>query len=181
MIEDAAQSQGARYKGRRSGALGDSAATSFYPGKNLGAFSDAGAVTTNDAELADRVRTLRNYGSKKKYHNDLKGFNSRVDEFQAAFLRVKLKRLDEWNERRRKIAATYHQGLAGADGLTLPFVPAWAEPVWHLFSRPPPAAGRIRERLAKAGWTLRSITPCRRIVPALTRILKWRRAALSAG
>ncbi len=86
MIEDNAQAQGARYKGRRTGSLGDAAGNSFYPGKNLGAFGDAGAVTTNDAALADRIRALRNYGSKKKYYNDCKGFNSRLDELQAAFL-----------------------------------------------------------------------------------------------
>ena len=115
VIEDNAQSQGARYKGRRTGSLGDAAATSFYPGKNLGAFGDAGALTTNNAELADRVRTLRNYGSKKKYHNDHQGFNSRMDELQAAFLRVKLKRLDEWNSRRREVAARYLSELGGIE------------------------------------------------------------------
>ena len=133
VIEDNAQAQGARYKGRRTGSLGHAAGHSFYPAKNLGAFSDAGAVTTNDAELADRVRTLRNYGSKKKYHNEVKGFNSRLDELQAAFLRVKLKKLDEWNDRRRSVAALYLTELRSAANLTLPFVPEWAEPVWHLF------------------------------------------------
>lgn len=112
VIEDNAQAQGARYKGRRTGALGDAAGNSFYPGKNLGAFGDAGAVTTDDADLADRVRTLRNYGSKRKYYNDCRGFNSRLDELQAALLRVKLKKLDEWNDRRRAVAAWYEAGLA---------------------------------------------------------------------
>src|SRR5580765_1653123 len=107
VIEDNAQAQGARYKGRRTGSLGDAAGNSFYPGKNLGAFGDAGAVTTDDPMLADKVRTLRNYGSKKKYYNDFKGYNSRLDELQAAFLRVKLKKLDEWNHRRRAIAQLY--------------------------------------------------------------------------
>jgi dTDP-4-amino-4,6-dideoxygalactose transaminase len=133
VIEDNAQSQGARYKGRRTGSLGDAAGNSFYPGKNLGALGDAGAVTTNDAALADRVRSLRNYGSKKKYYNECKGYNSRLDELQAAFLRVKLSKLDEWNERRRAVAARYLAGFDGASGLTLPLVPGWAEPVWHLF------------------------------------------------
>ena len=132
VIEDNAQAQGARYKGRRTGSLGDAAGNSFYPGKNLGALGDAGAVTTNDAELADRVRTLRNYGSKKKYYNDCKGYNSRLDELQAAFLRVKLRRLDEWNGRRRAIAGQYLAQLPRS-GLVLPTVPAWSEPVWHLF------------------------------------------------
>src|SRR5689334_9043891 len=107
VIEDNAQAQGAFYKDRRTGSLGHAAAHSFYPGKNLGAFGDAGAITTDDPALADRVRTLRNYGSKKKYYNDVKGFNSRLDELQAALLRVKLQKLDEWNQRRRKIAELY--------------------------------------------------------------------------
>ena len=133
VIEDNAQAQGARYKGRRTGGLGDAAGNSFYPGKNLGAFSDAGAVTTNDSKLADRVRTLRNYGSKKKYYHDEKGFNSRVDELQAAFLNIKLKRLEEWNRRRQAIAATYLKELRQVPDITLQSVPDWAEPVWHLF------------------------------------------------
>jgi len=133
VIEDCAQAHGARYKGRRAGALGDAAGFSFYPGKNLGAIGDGGAVTTNDPELADRIRVLRNYGSRSKYHNEIVGYNSRLDELQAAFLRVKLARLDEWNERRRQVAAQYLQALSGQLGLVLPHVPEWAEPVWHLF------------------------------------------------
>ena len=132
VIEDAAQAHGARYRGRRVGALGDASGFSFYPGKNLGALGDGGAIVTNDAELAQRVRVLRNYGSSVKYHNEFKGHNSRLDELQAAFLRAKLKGLDAANVRRREIAARYLDGLAGA-GLELPFVPEWAEPVWHLF------------------------------------------------
>ena len=151
VIEDNAQAQGARYQGRRTGSLGDIAATSFYPGKNLGAFSDAGAVTTNDAGLADHVRTLRNYGSKKKYFHDLKGFNSRMDELQAAFLRTKLARLDEWNERRRAMAARYLAELSGVPGIILPSVPAWAEPVWHLFVVQTPQRDRFRAHLAERG------------------------------
>ena len=133
VVEDNAQAQGARYKGRRTGSLGDAAGNSFYPGKNLGAFSDAGAVTTNDAQLADRVRTLRNYGSKEKYYYEVKGFNSRLDELQAAFLQVKLEKLDAWNARRRNVAALYLAELDKLPSLTLPLVPEWAEPVWHLF------------------------------------------------
>ena len=132
VIEDAAQAHGARYKGRRVGALGDAAGFSFYPGKNLGAIGDGGAVTTNDAELAERIAVLRNYGSKVKYYNEVKGYNSRLDELQAAFLRVKLKKLDEWNSRRNNIALQYFKEL-NQSSLTLPFVPDWAEPVWHLF------------------------------------------------
>ncbi len=133
VIEDAAQAQGGLYKGRKAGGLGDAAGHSFYPTKNLGAFGDAGAVTTNDPELAERVRTLRNYGSKKRYYNEVKGVNSRLDELQAAFLRVKLRHLDKWNGRRTEVARTYLPELAKLPGLTVPFVPDWATPVWHLF------------------------------------------------
>ena len=132
VIEDAAQAHGARYRGRRCGSLGDAAGFSFYPGKNLGAIGDGGAITTDDDELAHRVRILRNYGSSQKYVNEVVGYNSRLDELQAALLRVKLARLDEWNDRRRAVAARYLKMLAGS-GMTLPFVPDWAEPVWHLF------------------------------------------------
>jgi len=133
VIEDAAQAHGARYKGKRTGSLGDAAGFSFYPGKNLGAFGDGGAVTTNDSTLAERVRRLSNYGSQVKYAHDVKGFNSRLDELQAAFLRVKLRKLDEWNGRRKVIADMYLKELACLSDLTLPYVPYWAEPVWHLF------------------------------------------------
>ncbi|MBZ5626944.1 MAG: DegT/DnrJ/EryC1/StrS family aminotransferase [Acidobacteriia bacterium] len=150
VIEDNAQAQGARYKGRRTGSLGDAAGNSFYPGKNLGALGDAGAVTTNDANLADRIRTLRNYGSKKKYYNDHKGYNSRLDELQAAFLRVKLRRLDEWNERRRGIAARYQAELPNCR-LELPAVPAWSEPVWHLFVVRHKDRDRFQQKLSEGG------------------------------
>lgn len=133
VIEDCAQAHGAKYKGRRVGGLGDAAGFSFYPGKNLGAIGDGGAVTTNDPELAERLRVLRNYGSQVKYHNEIIGFNSRLDELQAALLRVKLTKLDEWNERRRQVAAHYMLALSGQPRLVLPHVPAWADPVWHLF------------------------------------------------
>jgi dTDP-4-amino-4,6-dideoxygalactose transaminase len=132
VIEDAAQAHGASHNGRRAGSLGDAAGFSFYPGKNLGAIGDAGAITTNDTELAEKLRLLRNYGSHKKYHHDLIGFNSRLDELQAALLRVKLARLDAWNARRREIAARYLAGLAGGS-LVLPGIPPGIEPVWHLF------------------------------------------------
>lgn len=132
VIEDSAQAHGARYKGRRTGSLGHAAGFSFYPGKNLGALGDGGAVTTDDKVLADRIRVLRNYGSQVKYHNEVKGYNSRLDELQAALLRVKLKYLDEWNERRAKLATLYCEELSGAD-VVLPFVPDWADPAWHLY------------------------------------------------
>ena len=132
VIEDAAQAQGARYKGRRAGSLGHAAATSFYPGKNLGALGDGGAVLTNDDAIAEKVKQLRNYGSKVKYQHDLVGYNSRLDEMQAAFLRAKLAVLDEWNARRREAADQYSKLLVGAD-IDLPLVPEYAEPVWHLY------------------------------------------------
>jgi dTDP-4-amino-4,6-dideoxygalactose transaminase len=151
VIEDNAQSQGARYKGRRTGSLGDAAGHSFYPGKNLGAFGEAGAITTDDAALAERVRMLRNYGSKKKYYNEVKGYNSRLDELQAAFLCVKLKKLDEWNSRRAAVAKIYLEKLADVEGLQIPFVPEWAEPVWHLFVVRHPQRDRLQEQLTAAG------------------------------
>ncbi|MDC0598496.1 DegT/DnrJ/EryC1/StrS family aminotransferase [Gammaproteobacteria bacterium] len=132
VIEDAAQAQGARYKNRRAGSLGHAAATSFYPGKNLGALGDGGAVLTSDDAIAEKVRQLRNYGSKQKYLHDIEGFNSRLDEMQAAFLRVKLAELDSWNDQRRKVAGQYSAALEHAD-VTLPFVPEGIEPVWHLY------------------------------------------------
>ncbi len=120
VIEDAAQAQGANYKTRKSGALGDAAGFSFYPGKNLGAYGDAGAAVTNDEEVAGRIKMLRNYGSKVKYYNELKGFNSRLDPLQAAFLRVKLKYLDEWNFRRAKIAKVYLEQLVAVQDMVAP-------------------------------------------------------------
>jgi dTDP-3-amino-3,4,6-trideoxy-alpha-D-glucose transaminase len=151
VVEDAAQAQGARLRGRRAGALADAAGFSFYPGKNLGALGDAGAVTTNDDALAERVRLLRNYGSKRKYHHDVPGMNSRLDTLQAAFLRIKLRRLDKWNDRRRAVAARYLELLDGVDELALPAVPGWAEPVWHLFVVRHPRRDELQERLAAAG------------------------------
>lgn len=132
VIEDNAQAQGARYKGRRTGSLGHAAGTSFYPGKNLGALGDGGAVLTNDDTIAEKVTLLRNYGSKVKYQHDLAGYNSRLDEMQAAFLRVKLAVLDEWNTKRRKAADNYSRLLGNTD-IVLPHVPEFAEPVWHLY------------------------------------------------
>ena len=150
VIEDAAQAHGASYKGRRAGALGDAAGWSFYPGKNLGAYGDAGAITTDDDALADRVRELRNYGSRTKYYNSRKGFNSRLDEMQAALLRVKLRHLDEWNARRLKVAATYLERLEGA-GLILPLVAEGAKPVWHQFVIRSDRRDELREHLKSAG------------------------------
>jgi dTDP-4-amino-4,6-dideoxygalactose transaminase len=132
VIEDGAQAHGARFKGQRVGSLGNAAGFSFYPGKNLGALGDGGAVTTDDDGLAEQVRVLRNYGSSIKYHNEIKGYNSRLDELQAAFLREKLKHLDQENTIRTQLAKLYTNLLAGLD-IVLPQVPQWAAPVWHLY------------------------------------------------
>jgi dTDP-3-amino-3,4,6-trideoxy-alpha-D-glucose transaminase len=150
VVEDAAQAHGARYRGRRIGSR-FAAAFSFYPGKNLGALGDGGAVVTNDAELAAALRLHRNYGSTVKYHHEIKGTNSRLDELQAAVLRVKLAHLDAWNERRVAVADRYLTELAGLDGLTLPAVASWAEPVWHLFVVRSPHRERLQHLLAQAG------------------------------
>lgn len=150
VLEDAAQAHGARYSGKRIGVDGDAVAWSFYPGKNLGALGDAGAVTTNDSELADRIRILRNYGSREKYVNEVQGFNSRLDPIQAAVLRAKLKHLDAWNARRRNIAQQYLQELKGLE-LMLPAVADWADPVWHLFVVRHPQRDVIQKRLAESG------------------------------
>lgn len=132
VIEDAAQAHGARYKGIPVGGHGDIVTWSFYPGKNLGAVGDAGAITTNDAGLADKIAMLRNYGSRQRYVNEVQGLNSRLDPVQAAVLRVKLRHLSEWNARRSKIAAQYSQAFASTQ-IVLPKVPDWADPVWHLY------------------------------------------------
>lgn len=132
VIEDAAQAHGARYDGKRAGALADAAAFSFYPSKNLGALGDGGCVVTDDAAIAASVRRLANYGSGEKYIHDVAGFNSRLDELQSAFLRAKLPFLDHWNQRRRRLAARYLENLRGAN-VILPTVVSNAVPVWHLF------------------------------------------------
>lgn len=149
VLEDAAQAHGARYKGRRIGVHGDAVAWSFYPGKNLGAFGDGGAITTNDPEIADRIRVLRNYGSRIKYENEVQGFNSRLDPIQAAILRVKLKCLDEWNARRKLIAASYISHLPPT--ITLPYVPDWADPAWHLFVVRTQKREQLQNHLTKSG------------------------------
>ncbi|MDQ3486891.1 MAG: DegT/DnrJ/EryC1/StrS family aminotransferase, partial [Acidobacteriota bacterium] len=133
VIEDAAQAHGAASRGTRAGALGHAAGWSFYPGKNLGAFGDAGAVTTDDDQLADRLRVLRNYGSRVKYFNEVQGYNSRLDPLQAAFLRVRLQHLDDWNSRRARMADRYLAALSDIPGISLPHVPEWTIPAWHLF------------------------------------------------
>ena len=150
VLEDAAQAHGARYKGTRIGAHGDAVAWSFYPGKNLGALGDGGAVTTSDDVLADQLRVLRNYGSRRKYVNEVQGFNSRLDPIQAAVLRVKLAVLDEWNARRAVIADSYGKQLANT-GLVLPEVPGWAQPAWHLYVVRHPDRDALQAALAARG------------------------------
>jgi dTDP-4-amino-4,6-dideoxygalactose transaminase len=150
VFEDAAQAHGASWRGRPAGSLGDAAAFSFYPGKNLGAFGDGGAVTTDDEALAARVRSLRGYGSRTRYVHEEKGFNSRLDELHAAILRVKLRRLGAWNERRARIAQRYREALAPL-ALELPRVPAEATSSWHLFVVETPRRDAVREALAARG------------------------------
>lgn len=133
VVEDNAQSQGATWMGKKTGTFGDLNGVSFYPGKNLGALGDAGALTTNKEDLAQEARTIRNYGSEKKYYNKRIGINSRLDELQAAILRLKLSKLDEWNAERKKIASWYLERLQGTSNLQLPTVAEGAESVWHQF------------------------------------------------
>jgi dTDP-4-amino-4,6-dideoxygalactose transaminase len=148
VIEDAAQAHGALYKGRPCGSLGDAAAFSFYPGKNLGAFGDGGAVTTSDPKLAERIRMIGNYGSREKYRHEIQGCNSRLDELQSAFLRVKLKYLNEWTECRREIATTYNSALP--DHIA-PVAPKWVQPCWHLYVIQSDARDRIKKHLEGNG------------------------------
>ncbi|WP_238269051.1 DegT/DnrJ/EryC1/StrS aminotransferase family protein [Paraburkholderia terrae] len=150
VIEDAAQAHGATYQGARTGVLGHVAAFSFYPGKNLGALGDGGAVVTNDSAIAERVRELSNYGSRQKYVHDSIGYNTRLDELQAAFLRVKLPVLDDWNARRNVIAERYIARLADAN-VVLPTVIDAAKPVWHLFVVRTRNREQIMSALAEAG------------------------------
>ncbi|MFN5046480.1 DegT/DnrJ/EryC1/StrS family aminotransferase [Roseateles sp.] len=150
VLDDCAQAHAARYKGRRVGGLADVSAWSFYPGKNLGAMGDGGGVSTGDAALIERIKVLRNYGSRIKYHNEIKGFNSRLDEIQAAVLSAKLPALDPATEERRQIAARLLEGLAGLD-LQLPQVPDWADPAWHLFVVRHADRDGLQARLAQRG------------------------------
>lgn len=150
VVTDAAQAHGATYEGRKVGSWADATAFSFYPTKNLGALGDAGAVTTNDAALAEKVRYLRNYGSVIRYRNDYQGVNSRLDEMQAAILSVKLPHLDAENERRRAIAARYLQALQ-LPGLTLPPADRIMEDAWHLFVVRHPRRAALVEFLDQQG------------------------------
>jgi len=150
VVEDAAQAHGAKVRGKRIGSHGDVVAWSFYPGKNLGALGDGGAITTNNEAIAKRIRMLGNYGSEVKYHNIEQGVNSRLDPIQAAVLAVKLKHLDAWNDKRREIADAYSQQLKNSN-LALPQVPEWAEPVWHLYVVRSTKRETLQKSLSEAG------------------------------
>jgi dTDP-4-amino-4,6-dideoxygalactose transaminase len=153
LIEDAAQAHGARYRGRRVGGIGAAGCFSFYPSKNLGALGDAGAITTDDAELAARVRLLRDHGQRSKYVHEVVGYNSRLDGLQAALLRVKLRYLDRWNARRQSLAAAYRGALAGVPVIELPAVAAEREHVYHLFVVRCTRRGELQADLAAHGIT----------------------------
>lgn len=149
VVEDAAQAHGATYRGRRVGTLAQAACFSFYPGKNLGAYGDAGAVTTGDAAMAARLRQLRDHGRRDKYEHLEIAFGNRIDTLQAAVLRVKLRYLAEWTARRRAIAREYTARLGGRIGV--PYVPEWADPVWHLYVVRVPERAAVQARLKTAG------------------------------
>lgn len=151
VVEDNAQAQGATWEGGLTGSFGAVNGTSFYPGKNLGALGDAGAVTTNDAELAHKIQVLRNYGSQQKYYNEVIGYNSRLDELQAAVLRVKLGHLPAWTSQRQQIAAWYDQYLAGIEGLQLPTIAPGATHVYHLYVVRTMQRDALQAHLTQAG------------------------------
>jgi len=150
LIEDAAQAHGAEVRGRRAGSLGQMACFSFYPGKNLGAYGEGGAVTTNDPELARKIRILRDWGAEKKYHHDLKGFNFRMETIQGAILRVKLRHLEEWTEARRKLARIYDEKLKGLS-LEIPGTPAGVRHVFHVYPILVPQRDRLQTFLLEKG------------------------------
>jgi dTDP-4-amino-4,6-dideoxygalactose transaminase len=157
VIEDACQAHGAEYfsrlepRRRTAGSIGCAAAFSFYPGKNLGACGEAGAVTTNDEQLARTCRMLRDHGQSAKYFHDIEGYNGRLDAIQAGLLRVKLRHLPDWNEQRRARACTYSQLFAGAEKVILPLVPRWSRPVYHLYVVRVAERARVQKALASAG------------------------------
>lgn len=151
VLEDSAQAHGARHDGRRVGGIGDAAAFSFYPAKNLGCLGDGGAVTTDDGGLAKRLRLLRNYGMEDRYRIETAGVNSRLAEIQAAILRAKLPRLDAWNQARSELADVYREALGLDPALSIPQTPPWAEPVWHLFAIGHPDRDRCADALAAKG------------------------------
>jgi len=166
VVEDAAQAHGARHRGRRVGS-GHAVAFSFYPGKNLGALGNGGAVVTDDPELADRLRLLRNYGAREKYVHETRGGNSRLDEVQAAVLATKLPYLDAWNERRRAVARRYTEAFTGLPGVAVPEVAPWAEHVWHQYVLRVSHRDAVRRRLERAGvMTLVHYPTANHLMPA---------------
>ena len=160
VVEDAAQAHGARYHGRPAGSLGQAAAFSFYPSKNLGAYGDGGAITTNDDALAERLRLLRNWGSRQKHHHEEWGLNSRLDTLQAAVLGVKLRHLADWNEQRRRHAKTYDLALAGRDDLVRPAECEGCESVFHLYVVRTPDRDEVCKRLHRRGVQAGIHYPC---------------------
>jgi dTDP-4-amino-4,6-dideoxygalactose transaminase len=151
VVEDNAQSQGAFYKGKLTGSWGNINGTSFYPGKNLGAMGDAGAITTNDSDLAKKASTLRNYGSEKKYYNEEIGFNMRLDECQAGFLSVKLKYLQEWTRQRQEIAGWYNEALKNIGDLILPSIVEHATHVYHIYMIRTKSREKLQNHLSENG------------------------------
>ncbi len=157
VIEDACQAHGAEYFSRKddcwkkAGSMGRAAAFSFYPGKNLGACGEAGAVTTNDAEIAQKIRMIRDHGQAQKYYHDLVGYNGRLDAIQAGLLRVKLRELAKWNQQRREAACTYNELLAGAAEVETPYEPEWSKPVYHLYVVRVADRAEVHRQMAEAG------------------------------
>ena len=156
VVEDACQAHGAEYfsekenRWRKAGSMGQAAAFSFYPGKNLGACGEAGAVTTNDQEIARKIRMLRDHGQSKKYYHDIEGYNGRLDAIQAGILSVKLRRLAEGNQKRRQAAKRYDEMLAGVDGIVAPHQPDWARSVYHLYVVRTQQRGLLQQHLSDA-------------------------------
>lgn len=151
VIEDNAQAHGAAWKGQLTGSFGHANGTSFYPGKNLGALGDGGAVTTKDAALAQHIEMLRNYGSKEKYYNEVIGYNNRLDELQAAFLRVKLRYLVNWTKQRQEIAGWYNKALAGNQNIITPYLHPEATHSYHLYVIRTPNREKVQAKLQEAG------------------------------
>jgi dTDP-4-amino-4,6-dideoxygalactose transaminase len=157
VIEDACQAHGAEYFSRKqnrwmkAGSMGRAAAFSFYPGKNLGACGEAGAVTTSDPSLAKKISMLRDHGQAKKYYHDIEGYNGRLDAMQAGFLSVKLKRLPDWNQKRRQHAERYSQLLGNCEGVVLPYQPSWSRAIYHLFVIRVPDREQLKDHLGTAG------------------------------
>ncbi|MGD0966462.1 MAG: DegT/DnrJ/EryC1/StrS family aminotransferase [Candidatus Acidiferrales bacterium] len=158
VVEDACQAHGAEYfskkenRWRKAGSMGHAAAFSFYPGKNLGACGEAGAVTTDDEALAQKVRMLRDHGQSRKYYHEMEGYNGRLDAIQAGILQIKLRHLAEWNQKRRQIAARYNESLRGVSAsLVLPFEPSWSRGVYHLYVVRTEERDQLQEHLTKAG------------------------------